>query len=202
MGVTATARASDTTFTWYAPNYRAPAWLYPAINASMAESQQLVKHWTHANDAYWDVDGVPVYVGTPSDLDAMGQKNSERWMQANCAAGIHRPHKIVILTAGAFRSCAQPLNGGNYYAFPAKDDEITLIHEVLEFLIDPAFPIAPTRVSGHIAEVCDWAEAFSHYDRSTGSWTPDFVYPSFFTRAKWPYDYFGRVRHPISPKAP
>lgn len=201
VGFAATAQAYDQTFT---PDWTGsePVWLIAAMNASRTESHQLARHWTGVNTAFWDVDGVAVYVGTPSQLDAMGQRDSERWMQTHCTAGMHRPHKIDILTAGAFRGCGQPLHGGHYYTRSVKEDEIDLTHEVLEFLVDPAFPVADTRVNGHIAEVCDWVEDDSRYDQAVGAWIPDFVYPSFFTDGRGPYDDFGKLHRPISPTAP
>lgn len=191
----AIAQGRDTTFSPYYSGQE-PGWVIPGMNASGVESQHLARHWK-TNTAYWDVGGVPVYIGTPGQLDKLGQRNSERWMQSHCAAGIHRPRKIVVLTAGAFHGCVQQLHRGKYFTRTVKDDEITFTHEVLEFLVDPAFPIADVRIKGHIAEVCDWVDGDSRYDKASRMWIPDFVYPAFFTGGHGPYDFFGKVKHPL-----
>jgi hypothetical protein len=189
-----------------------PNWLIPAMNTAVVESHVLVKHWSNTNTAYWDVYGVPVYIGTRSELDAMGQKKFEREMWANCDEGIHRytpgsnglsgphpsayPYTIAILTAGPSKC----LEHGKW---SAKDHETTLIHEVLELLVDPKnVPHHYRRINGHIAEVCDWVGGYSRYDPADGAWTPDFVYPSFFQGGPRPYDYFGRRRKPVPAGAP
>ncbi len=200
-GLAGAAQAYSETFSPYWTGAE-PAWLTAAMTASRLESQQLARHWTGVNTAFWDVDGVRVYVGTPRQLAAMGQRNSERWMQAHCTAAMHRPGKIDVLTAGAFRGCGRPLHGGHYYTRSVKDDEIGFTHEVLEFLVDPSFPVSDTRVNGHIAEVCDWVASDSRYSRAAQAWIPDFVYPSFFADGQGPYDYFGKLRRPISQNAP
>jgi hypothetical protein len=193
---TRAAQAYDQTFT---PNNvgQQPAWLIPAMNASTAESHQLARHWP-SNTAFWDVGGVPVYVGTPAQLDAMGQRKVERSMQSGCDWGIHRPHAVYLLTAIKCPRSAH-FHDGLYTTAPVKTAEVTFIHEVLEYLADPAFPDNKTRVDGHVVEVCDYVYQYSRYDRAHRAWIPDFVYPSFFTRGKGPYDYFGKLAGPITP---
>jgi hypothetical protein len=205
-----TAQARDTTLSpWYEGSE--PNWLIPAMNAAVVESHVLVKHWSNTNTAFWDVFGVPVYIGTRRQLDAMGQKKFEREMWANCDEGIHRytpanslsgphpsayPDTIVILTAGP----AKCLEHGKW---SAKDHQTTLIHEVLEMLVDPQnVPHHYRRVNGRIAEVCDWVGGYSRYDQADGAWIPDFVYPSFFKHGSFPYDYFGKRTNPLPTGAP
>lgn len=148
------------------------------MNAAGAESHALVQHWSHTNTAFWDVYGVPVYIGTRSQLDAMGQKNVADVMWADCVEGKHRyttgnslsgphpsayPYTIDVLTAG-------PSKCGEHGKWSAKDDQITLIHEVLELLVDPKRPEHYRRVNGHIAEVCDYVGRYSRYDQTDQSW--------------------------------
>lgn len=210
VGFAPPAQARDTTLSpWYTGSE--PSWLVPAMNAAAAESHVLVSHWSNTSTAFWDVDGVPVYIGTRRQLDAMGQTKLEREMWANCEEGIHRytptnslsshhpsayPYTIVILTAGPSKC----LEHGRW---SGKDHQVTLIHEVLELLVDPRnVPHHYRRVDGHIAEVCDWVEGYSRYDAADHSWVPDFVYPSFFKRGSPPYDYFGERKTPVPAGAP
>jgi hypothetical protein len=206
----AVAQARDTTLSpWYKGSE--PNWLIPSMNAAVVESHVLVKHWGQTNTAYWDVYGVPVYIGTRSQLDAMGQKKLAREMWASCDDGIHEytpsnnvsgpypsayPYTIVILTAG-------PSKCRERGKWSAKDHQIALIHEVLELLVDPInTPRHYRRVNGHIAEVCDWVGGYTRYEQADHAWIPDFVYPSFFKRASRPYDYFGERKTPVPAGAP
>lgn len=103
---------------------------------------------------------------------------------------------IVVLTAG-------PSKCRDHGKWTAKDDQTTLIHEVLELLVDPRnVPHHYRRVDGHIAEVCDWVGGYRRLDRRTGAWIPDFVYPAFFKRGLRPYDYFGKRKKPIPSGGP
>jgi|GEM_PF-3966116 len=97
------AQAHDTTFTaWYKGTE--PSWLIPAMNASVAESYQLIKRWSNTNTAYWDVYGVRVFMGTRSQLDAMGQKKVEHELWANCDDGIHLYTPGAVSWSGPYPS--------------------------------------------------------------------------------------------------
>lgn len=197
MSAVSTAEARDTTFSPYTKG-PSPDWLVPAMNASRAESQQLVKHWDKTDTAFWDAFGVPVYIGTPRQLRAMGQGGLAKSMQDDCEHGVHRDGKIVILTAGSW-SC---INDGEFYVMTDKQNQVSLTHEVLEFLVNPDFPEHKRRVNGHIAEVCDWVRHYSRYDKKNGAYIPDFVYPSFFKRRGRPFDYFHKRNDPVPTEGP
>ena len=192
------------TFTLVYRTPSAPSWLEHATNAAVTESDVLVQHWRNVvptGPASWGASGVPVYVGTPSQLDAMGQKGWEQWLQANCAFGFHRPEEIVVLTAGTFRCKGTSLPYGKYYTAPIKTDQVTLGHEVLEFLADPFLPKKPTFVNKHEVEVCDYANGYSRYDKANRAFIPDFVYPSFFEDGPGPWDYLRKLPGPIKSTA-
>ncbi len=176
------------------------------MRASMSESSALANRWSNTNAAYWDVDGVSVYIGTPKQLDEMGQKAYEQVLQKQvCAYGAHEylpntsdPYRIWVLTAGKWtrtRHCK--VNNGKYLKLSAKQNEVTLVHEVLETLVDPKQPVHKRRVNGHLAEVCDPVHTVSKYDAADGSWIPNFVYPSYFKGGAGPYDFFGKLKKPI-----
>ena len=200
---TTSGRASATsslTFSPYLAHYPGPAWIVAAENASAWESHQLVKHWRKAHTAFWDAGGVPVFIGTPKQLDRLGQRPYELALQEVCAYGTHQytpkhpineygfksTSRIVILTAGSW-SC---IDHGKYHSLPTKVLETTLIHEVLEYLVDPEDPVRFVRVNHHNAEVCDPVNKRYRYDKHLGAWLTDFVYPSYFKDSSSPYDFF------------
>jgi len=191
-----------------------PRWLSRAVNALEAQSQVFRRHWSSwdqvAGEAFFDVDGIPTYIGTPKELTALGQGAWVTYMEQRCYVGIHvyrfkpepPPHglfvatrpKVIVLTSAQWLAKCR-------YRFSVKSDEISLSHEVLETLADPKAnefnQSTFWRINKIGVEVADPVEHHGYYDSIHGAWLSDFTLPSYYLNDQHgPWDFMGVLKGP------